>query len=251
MDCIALQTPRPQDFPGKNTGVAATAFSRLPVWCWGIRSDRDTLQVLIFRELAFWQKKGAGLHYIICNLQQQLGKNENDPQTKHLHGSSTSTKQCVEKDIWVSFIWGWSPVIILTFSGPCLSIQLPPLYLRMLIIKNHSFMISRPEDLTTNPADHKQSPSNRDTRGTDWNGNSSSRRCTTSCTAGRDTAFRVLHHFSRTPWLSAYRRTWNPLHQPHVGTTDTAPRRAQPDTRRPVWPPPGRDSALPHSLKKN
>ena len=42
----------------------------------------------------------------------------------------------------------------------CLSIQLPSLYLRMLIIKNHSFMISRPEDLTTNPADHKQSSSN-------------------------------------------------------------------------------------------
>ena len=113
------------------------------------------------------------------------------------------------------------PVIILTFSGLCLSIQLPSLYLRMLIIKNHSFMISRPEDLTTNPADHKQSPSNCNTRGTDWNGNSSSQRRTTGCTTGRDAAFRDLHHFTRTPWLSVYRRMWNPLHQPPMGTTDT------------------------------
>ena len=41
------------DFPGKNTGVAATAFCRSPVWCYGIRSDRDKLQVLVFRELIF------------------------------------------------------------------------------------------------------------------------------------------------------------------------------------------------------
>lgn len=107
--------------------------------------------------------------------------------------------------------------MIWTLSGLRLSIQLPSLYLRMLIIKSHGFMISRPEDLSTNAADHKQqSSSNCNTRGTDWNGNLSSRQCTTSCTAGQDTPFHIFHHFMRTPpRLSSYRWTWNPVHKPH------------------------------------